>query len=72
MWYGTNSVAEATSGVLTLRVQDGRVGRPTWQPARIQAGGGLPIALSGAAAADAIANWKSLRTCTGLAAGPAA
>ncbi len=72
MWYGTNSLAEATTGVLTLTVKDGKIGKPHWRPARIQTGGGLPIAVVDEAAKDAIASWRSLRMCTGLAAGPAA
>ncbi|HZD00593.1 MAG TPA: CapA family protein [Actinomycetes bacterium] len=59
----------ARSGVLTLTVRGRAVTKPRWIPAVIS--GGIPIPLSGAAADRAVASWKALRGCTGLAAAPA-
>jgi hypothetical protein len=61
--------ATARSGVLTLTVRARAVTKPSWVPAVIS--GGIPIPLSGAAADRALASWKALRGCTGLAAAPA-
>ncbi|MQY05516.1 CapA family protein [Actinomadura macrotermitis] len=58
----------ANSGVLLLRVEDGKVGAAKWKPARIS--GGLPMPLSGAAAAAEVKRWNGLRSCTGLSARP--
>jgi poly-gamma-glutamate capsule biosynthesis protein CapA/YwtB (metallophosphatase superfamily) len=58
----------AQSGVLNLTVQGRAVTRARWIPAVIS--GGIPIPLSGAATARAVASWKALRGCTGLAASP--
>lgn len=56
------------SGVLLLTVTGRRVDRARWRPARIA--DGAPIPLEGADRAAAIASWKALRRCTGLAARP--
>jgi hypothetical protein len=61
--------ATAQSGVLTLTVRARAVTKPRWVPAVIS--GGIPIPLGGAAADRAVASWKALRGCTGLAAAPA-
>ncbi|GAA4239480.1 CapA family protein [Actinomadura meridiana] len=58
----------AESGVLLLKVQDGKVVKDKWAPARIS--GGLPIPLKGAAAKSALQRWNGLRDCTGLQAHP--
>ncbi|MFD0684135.1 CapA family protein [Actinomadura fibrosa] len=58
----------ANSGVLLLRVQNGKVTADKWKPARIS--GGLPIPLTGAAAASEAKRWNGLRACTGLKARP--
>jgi poly-gamma-glutamate capsule biosynthesis protein CapA/YwtB (metallophosphatase superfamily) len=58
----------ARSGVLTLTVRGRAVTRSSWTPAVIS--GGIPIPVDGSAADRAIASWKDLRGCTGLAAGP--
>jgi poly-gamma-glutamate synthesis protein (capsule biosynthesis protein) len=70
MWYGTNSVREATTGVLTLSVSDGAVSEVGWLPARIPRGGGVPQVLTGSAAGAAVEDWQALRACTGLSARP--
>ncbi len=59
----------ARSGVLNLTVRGRAVTKARWIPASIS--GGIPIPLSGAAADRAVASWKALRGCTGLAAAPA-
>lgn len=58
----------AESGVLLLKVQNGKVVKDKWAPARIS--GGLPIPLKGAAAKSALNRWNGLRNCTGLQARP--
>lgn len=56
------------TGVLTLTINGRKVLRDRWTPARIQ--GGIPIPLTGAARRQAVAEWRSLRECTGLSAKP--
>jgi Bacterial capsule synthesis protein PGA_cap len=56
----------AESGVLLLTMRGRAVAGSRWVPARIS--GGIPIPLEGAAATRAVASWRSLRGCTGLAA----
>ncbi|GAA2441991.1 CapA family protein [Actinomadura vinacea] len=58
----------ANSGVLVLRVQNGKVTADKWKPARIS--GGLPRLLNGAAAAAESKRWTALRGCSGLSARP--
>jgi poly-gamma-glutamate capsule biosynthesis protein CapA/YwtB (metallophosphatase superfamily) len=59
----------ARSGVLSLTVRGRAVTKSQWIPATIS--GGIPIPLTGSAADQAVASWKALRGCTGLAAAPA-
>jgi poly-gamma-glutamate capsule biosynthesis protein CapA/YwtB (metallophosphatase superfamily) len=59
----------ARSGVLSLTVRGRAVTKSQWVPATIS--GGIPIPLTGSAADQAVASWKALRGCTGLAAAPA-
>ncbi|HWL35113.1 MAG TPA: CapA family protein [Frankiaceae bacterium] len=54
----------AQTGVMTVNVTGRRVNGYTWKPAVIQ--GGVPVPLSGAAAAAAQQRWASLRSCTNL------
>lgn len=61
LWYGSGP-----SGVLTLTINGRKVLKDQWTPATIQ--GGTPIPLTGAARTQGIANWKALRSCTGLSA----
>jgi Bacterial capsule synthesis protein PGA_cap/D-alanyl-D-alanine carboxypeptidase len=63
LWYHDR---QPESGVLQLRVRDGRVVGDSWLPARIRADG-RPIPLTCAAAAGAVDDWRALRGCTGLA-----
>jgi poly-gamma-glutamate capsule biosynthesis protein CapA/YwtB (metallophosphatase superfamily) len=58
----------ARSGVLLLTVRGRAVTRAEWVPAVIS--GGIPLPLEGAAADQAVAAWRALRACTGLAARP--
>jgi Bacterial capsule synthesis protein PGA_cap len=58
----------AQSGVLLLTLRGRAVTSARWVPAVIS--GGIPIPLQGEAATRAIASWRSLRRCTGLAARP--
>jgi poly-gamma-glutamate synthesis protein (capsule biosynthesis protein) len=67
VWY-TNRPPD--TGVLRLRLEDGRVVSDHWTPARIGPMGGRPLPLSGDAAARAVADWEVRRGCAGLAAGP--
>ncbi|MFB4320025.1 CapA family protein [Actinomadura sp. 21ATH] len=62
VFYSANGQT-ANSGVLVLRVQDGKVTADKWKPARIS--GGLPRLLTGAAGAAELKRWKGLRSCTG-------
>jgi poly-gamma-glutamate synthesis protein (capsule biosynthesis protein) len=66
LWYHDH---QPESGVLQLTIRDGHVIGDSWTPARIQTFG-RPLPLQGRDRADAIADWRLLRGCTGLAAGP--
>jgi len=66
--FSSASGQTANSGVLLLRVQDGKVTADKWKPARIS--GGIPIPMTGAAAAAELKRWNGLRGCTGLTARP--
>ncbi len=56
------------TGVLTLTINGRKVLKDRWTPASIQ--GGVPVPLTGAAGQQAVAGWKALRGCAGLAATP--
>ncbi|MGV9771498.1 CapA family protein [Streptosporangium sp. NPDC003464] len=56
------------TGVLTLTINGRKVLKDQWTPATIQ--GGVPVPLTGAGRQQAVAGWKALRGCTGLAAKP--
>lgn len=58
----------AKSGVLLLRVEGRKVTKAKWKPAEIT--GGLPVPMTGAAAAAEVKRWNGLRACTGLTARP--
>ncbi|WP_131735626.1 CapA family protein [Actinomadura roseirufa] len=66
--FSSASGQTANSGVLLLRVQGAKVTAAKWKPARIS--GGIPIPLTGAAAAAEVTRWNGLRACTGLKARP--
>jgi len=63
LWYHDH---DPETGVLRLTIHDGEVVGDSWTPARIQTFG-RPLPLRGADRADAIADWRRLRGCTGLA-----
>ncbi|MGI8646239.1 MAG: CapA family protein [Nocardioides sp.] len=65
-WYTQSSDATATTGVLTLTVDDGTVTGEQWAPARIGADG-LPAFATGAEAGRMTAARDALRECAGLA-----
>ncbi|TDD81861.1 CapA family protein [Actinomadura darangshiensis] len=56
----------AKSGVLWLKLENGKVTKDKWNPALIS--GGLPIPMKGAAAKAELKRWNGLRSCTGLSA----
>ncbi|GGV23297.1 capsular polysaccharide biosynthesis protein [Actinomadura cremea] len=60
----------ARSGMLILKVEDGKVTADKWAPVRIE--GGVPIPLQGSAAKAEVKRWNDLRECTGLNAKPVA
>jgi poly-gamma-glutamate synthesis protein (capsule biosynthesis protein) len=64
LWYHNQ---QPETGVLQLTIRDGQVVGDSWAPARIQTYG-RPRPLRGRDGADAIADWRGLRDCTGLAA----
>lgn len=66
LWYHDQ---KPTSGVLRLRVRDGKVVDDAWAPARTGRDG-RPLPLVGRARAAAVADWRRLRACTGLAPQP--
>ncbi|MFF4236226.1 CapA family protein [Actinomadura geliboluensis] len=67
VFYSANGQT-AKSGVLFLKVQDGKVTKDKWSPALIS--GGVPIPMKGAAAKAELKRWNGLRGCTGLSASP--
>lgn len=67
VFYSANGQT-AKSGVLLLKVQNGKVVKDKWNPALIQ--GGVPIPMKGAAAQAELKRWNGLRGCTGLSARP--
>ena len=58
------------TGVLRLRLKDGKVVSDRLTPARIGPLGGSPRPLAGEARRRAIADWRVRRGCAGLASGP--
>lgn len=58
------------TGVLQVRIEDGEVVGHSWVPAEIQRDG-RPMPLTGKARAAALADWRELRGCAGLADTPA-
>jgi hypothetical protein len=68
LWYHNGA---PDTGVLRVRVEDGHVVSDRWVPARIPLIG-PPVPVHGRARAEAIARWRSLRGCSGLASRPAA
>jgi hypothetical protein len=66
LWYHDH---QPESGVLRVRVVDGEVVSDSWSPARIGTDG-RPTPLAGEQAAAAVARWRALRGCAGLASHP--
>ena len=66
IWYHDH---EPGSGVLRVRIRDGEVVGDAWVPARIGTWG-IPRPLTGPARGAAVASWRHLRGCTGLASRP--
>jgi poly-gamma-glutamate synthesis protein (capsule biosynthesis protein) len=63
VWYGTSELSTQT-GVLVVTVEGRHVLGYRWVPARIV--DGVPRPLTGAERGRELANWRSLRGCTGL------
>jgi len=63
VWYGTSELSTQT-GVLLVTTESRRVLGYRWVPARIV--DGVPRPLTGAERGRELANWRSLRGCTGL------
>jgi poly-gamma-glutamate synthesis protein (capsule biosynthesis protein) len=63
VWYGTSELSTQT-GVLLVTVDGRRILGYRWVPARIV--DGVPRPLAGAERGRELANWRSLRGCTGL------
>jgi poly-gamma-glutamate synthesis protein (capsule biosynthesis protein) len=58
------------TGVLRVRLENGHAVSDRWAPARIPVIG-PPSPVHGRGRAEAVARWRSLRACAGLASGPA-
>jgi poly-gamma-glutamate synthesis protein (capsule biosynthesis protein) len=69
VWWRSNFPAAVTTGVLNLTVDDGRVLRVDFVPARID-DAGLPQPRTGPDADQARADFAALRSCTGLSDSP--
>jgi poly-gamma-glutamate synthesis protein (capsule biosynthesis protein) len=67
LWYNGS---QSETGVLELTLRGGEVVGDRWAPATIPSLGGAPVPLRGAAAAQAVEEWRSLRSCTDLDPGP--
>ena len=63
VWYGTSELSTQT-GVLVVTVEGRHVLGYRWVPARIV--DGVPRPVTGAERGRELANWRSLRGCTGL------
>jgi hypothetical protein len=63
LWYHDH---QPDTGILRLTIRDGQVDGDSWTPARIQTYG-RPLPLRRRDRSDAIADWRRLRACTGLA-----
>ncbi|MEV0613889.1 CapA family protein [Nonomuraea sp. NPDC050404] len=68
VFYNSTPGTTGRTGVLTLTINGRKVLKDTWTPATIQ--GGIPVPMTGSARTQAVADWKALRSCAGLAARP--
>ncbi|MCY7396291.1 MAG: CapA family protein [Nocardioides sp.] len=69
LWYHGR---RSETGVLQLTVRGDEIVGNEWLPARIRPGGGNPQPLADEERAEAVADWRALRSCTDLAPGPGA
>ncbi|MFG2072040.1 CapA family protein [Nonomuraea maritima] len=68
VFYNSSPATTGRTGVLTLTINGRKILKDTWTPATIQ--GGIPVPMTGSSRTRAIADWESLRSCTGLSARP--
>ncbi|WP_043629793.1 CapA family protein [Nonomuraea candida] len=68
VFYNSTPNTTGRTGVLTLTINGRKILKDAWTPATIQ--GGVPIPMTGSARTQAVADFKALRACTGLAARP--
>jgi poly-gamma-glutamate capsule biosynthesis protein CapA/YwtB (metallophosphatase superfamily) len=68
VFYNSTPGTTGRTGVLTLTINGRKVLKDRWTPAAIQ--GGVPVPMTGSAGTQAVADWKALRSCSGLAARP--
>lgn len=68
VFYNSSPATTGRTGVLTLTLNGRKVLKDTWTPATIQ--GGVPVPMTGSARSQAVADWKALRSCTGLSTRP--
>jgi poly-gamma-glutamate synthesis protein (capsule biosynthesis protein) len=71
VWYSRNSGPSTSTGVLTLTLEGRRVTASRWTPLRISADG-VPRKPAASTSAQMLKAWQQSRSCTGLAARPAA
>ena len=65
VFYAPPHLPRAVSGVLTLTLEGRETVAAEWTPARIDARG-VPVPLTGAAAGEAVEDWRGLRRCAQL------
>lgn len=68
VFYNSNAATTGRTGVLTLTINGRKILKDAWTPATIQ--GGVPVPMTGSVKTQAVADWKALRSCAGLAARP--
>ncbi|MBN6055848.1 CapA family protein [Nonomuraea sp. RK-328] len=68
VFYNSSPATTGRTGVLTLTIQGRKVLKDQWTPATIQ--GGVPVPMTGTARTQAVADWRALRSCTGLSTRP--
>ena len=67
LWYHG---LQPDTGILRLKITDGKVVTDEWLPGKIRAAGGPPRRVIGSAGRQAVQDWRDLRGCTDLAPGP--
>ncbi|HLU71170.1 MAG TPA: CapA family protein [Nonomuraea sp.] len=68
VFYNSNPATTGRTGVLTLTINGRKILKDKWTPATIQ--GGVPVPMTGPERKQAVADWKALRSCTGLSSRP--